>query len=118
MSAAEHYQTWVKMITALYVLDILAQESAHGNKIAEEIKRRTQGTSTPNPNALYPLLRKMEERGYIVGSWDNPDTRNKRVYTITEQGEAYIPALREKVAQRILESQQKLEILYNDLIGK
>jgi PadR family transcriptional regulator, regulatory protein PadR len=115
MAATEDYKTWVKMITGLYILDILERSPAHGNKIAEEIKSRTAGTLTSNPNALYPLLRVMEERNYIVGTWDNPDTRNRRVYTITETGVSYIPTLREKVAHRINEMQRKLEILHNDL---
>ncbi len=109
------YITWVKSFTGLYILIILEQGQAHGNKIAEVIKGRTLGTVSPNPNALYPLLRAMEERGYVVGNWDNPETRNKRVYSITEQGRAYIPILREKVQERINQAEQKLQILRKDL---
>lgn len=116
MPTSEDYKSWVKMITGLYVLSILERGPAHGNKIAEEMKSRTGGTITPNPNALYPLLRRMEEKNYIVGNWDNPDTRNKRVYTITELGLACIPALREKVTQRLKAALKKLEILRKDLL--
>ncbi|HWR42660.1 PadR family transcriptional regulator [Sporomusa sp.] len=110
------HQTWVKSIVGLYVLILLEQEPMHGNKIAEEIRNRTKTAISPNPNALYPLLRVMEERGYIAGNWSNPETRNKRVYSITEQGLAYIPALREKVRIRLDESERKLQILREDLL--
>lgn len=112
------YKTRVKALVGLYILTILEQSPAYGNEIAELIKGRTLGMISPNPNALYPLLRKMEERGYIVGSWDKPDTRNKRVYSITEQGVSYIPTLREIVRQRINESERKLQILRRDLFGE
>lgn len=115
-SKENDYKTWIKSIIGLYVLVLLEQEAAHGNKIAEEIRRRTHDTISPNPNALYPLLRAMEERGYITGSWNNPETRNKRVYAITEQGLAFIPVLREKVRARLDELERKIQILRKDLL--
>lgn len=111
------YQTWVKMITGLYILLILQSGPAHGNKIADEIKRHTAGAMRPNPNALYPLLRLMEERGYVSGNWDNPETRNKRIYHISATGAQYIPDLQAKVKERLDESLKKLEILRDDLFG-
>jgi len=113
----DSYQTWVKMLTGLYVLTILQQEPAHGHKIAGEIRRRTDGAISPNPNALYPLLRIMEERGYVAGGWENPDTRGKRIYRITAEGTAYIPILRTKFAQRLEEAEQRLQILRRDLLS-
>ncbi|MEG6586656.1 PadR family transcriptional regulator [Dendrosporobacter sp. 1207_IL3150] len=112
----DNYQTWVKIITGLYVLVILEKEPAHGNKLASEIKRRTEGTISPNSNALYPLLRIMEELGYINGSWENPDTKGKRIYKITDEGVAYIPILREKFEKRLEQAEQRLEILRKDLL--
>jgi len=61
-SKKDEYKTGVKIITGLYILKIVQNGPAYGNKIAEEIKARTQNSITPNPNALYPLLRKMEGR--------------------------------------------------------
>lgn len=113
---ADGYQTWIQTITGLYILLILECEPAHGHKIAGEIKRRTEGTISPNPNALYPLLRTMEERGYIAGSWDNPDTRGKRIYELTVEGVACIPPLRAKFQQRLVEAERRLQILRHDLL--
>ena len=40
----------------------------------------------PSPGMVYPLLREMEEKGYIIGSWDQPDKRSIRRYRITDEG--------------------------------
>lgn len=113
---SDEYQTWIKIVTALYVLIILEREPAHGHKIAGEIEQRTSGTVSPNSNALYPLLRAMEERGYISGNWDNPDTRAKRIYNLTAEGTAYLPILRMKFQQRLEDAERRLQILRSDLL--
>lgn len=111
----DDYIPWVKLILALYVLKILQEGSAYGNKIAEEIKERTQGLIMPNTNSLYPLLRIMEERGYIIGKWDNPDRRGKRIYKITELGMHYIPTLEEKARDRFIQIEDTIAVLRKNL---
>ena len=114
-SKIDDYKTGVKMITGLYILKIIKNGPAYGNKIADEIKERTQQVIMPNPNALYPLLRKLEEDGYVTGEWDNPGTRSKRIYTITDAGSSLIPILQDKVKDRFLERERKIAILRKDL---
>lgn len=112
----DEHQTWVNTIMGLYILTILEQGPAHGHRIASEIKCRTEGVISPNPNALYPLLRLLEDKDYIAGNWENPDTRGKRIYKITAEGSAYIPALRVKFKQRLLDAERKLALLRRDLL--
>ena len=114
-SKSDEYKTGVKIITGLYILKLLQNKPAYGNKMAEEIKKRTQNLIMPNPNALYPLLRKMEEDGYITGQWDNPGTHSKRVYTITETGSSLVPVLQERVKERLVERERRIAILREDL---
>lgn len=111
------YISYMRLVLGLYILRILQYEPAHGNKIAEEIKRRTQNAYAPNPNALYPLLRKMEEKKYIIGRWDSPDTRGKRIYTITEGGAAIIPDLELTLEERLGKLEWKISILRTDLLA-
>ncbi|WP_378953295.1 PadR family transcriptional regulator [Pelosinus sp. sgz500959] len=113
-----NYETLMNLIIGLYILKILQQESAYGNKLATEIKHRTQGAYTPNTNALYPLLRIMEEKGYIVGEWDSLVTRGKRIFTITEVGIARIPALEVMLQERIEDVERRMAILRTDLLGQ
>lgn len=112
-----NYTTLINLIIGLYILKILQHGPAYGNKIATEIKNRTQEAYTPNTNALYPLLRLLEERGYIVGEWDSPITRGKRIFTITEVGIARIKPLEVMMAERIQEVEKKMAILRRDLLG-
>ncbi|MDF9409703.1 PadR family transcriptional regulator [Pelotomaculum isophthalicicum JI] len=110
-------ETLMRLIIGLYILKILQQGPAHGNKLATEIKRRTKDIYTPNTNALYPLLRTMEERGYICGEWDNPVTRGKRVYTIKDAGVARIPALESMMEDKLKQAERWITILRTDLLG-
>ena len=114
-SKSDEYKTGVKMITGLYILKILQKGPAYGNQMAEEIKERTQNLITPNPNALYPLLRKLEEDGYIAGEWENPETHSKHVYTITDTGCLLVTVLQNKVKERFIERQRKIAILREGL---
>ena len=111
----DDYKTGVKIITGLYILKILKSGAAYGNKISEQIKMQTQNLLTPNPNALYPLLRKMEEDGYVTGEWNNPETHSKRIYTITNTGIALIPVLEDKVKKRFVQTEKQIAILREDL---
>lgn len=112
------YKTWLKIITGLYILTILQRGPAHGNKLNEDIQLLTEGLHTPNPNLLYPLLRTMEEKGYITGHWDNPSTRNKRIYSITPQGVASIPAWQDKVEEQMTQLERKLAVVRRNLLEK
>ncbi|MBU2699853.1 DNA-binding PadR family transcriptional regulator [Sporomusaceae bacterium BoRhaA] len=104
-------KTWIKIVTALFILKIVARQSAYGNQIAEEIKRITQQTLQPNPNFLYPLLRTMEEEGYLEGKWENPTTRSKRIYIITPSGRNYVQILQEKVYAKFLEIERRQQAI-------
>jgi DNA-binding PadR family transcriptional regulator len=109
--------SYVRLVLAVYILKILQKEPVHGNKLAEEIKRRTQGAYTPNTNALYPLLRTMEEKGHVVGKWDSLVTRSKRVYSITDAGIARRPILESMLGERLDQVEWKVAILRKDLLG-
>ncbi len=71
----------------LLVLHLIRAEPSYGNQLIESIEAMTQGLVSVNPNTMYPLLRTMEEQGLIVGSWEHPDRRTRRFYSITEPGE-------------------------------
>lgn len=76
------------------------------------------GEHKPHPNNLYPLLRSLEEKGYINGNWDNPDTRGKRIYSITTLGIEIIPVVREKARQRLDELEKKIKVLRQVLFNE
>ena len=112
-------KTWVKKITALYILRLLDEQgAAYGNQLIEEIGARSKNILRPNPNSMYPLLRLMEERGYVIGKWEHPDRKSKRIYEITDFGREKIAPLEEKVSERFVEIEKDIRILRSDLIKK
>jgi PadR family transcriptional regulator, regulatory protein PadR len=70
----------------LLVLHLIQREPAYGNRLIEEIEAMTEGVISANPNTIYPLLRDLEAQGMIAGSWEHPDRRTRRYYSITPAG--------------------------------
>jgi DNA-binding PadR family transcriptional regulator len=70
----------------LVVLGLIAEEPRHGYDIIKALEARFQGAYSPSPVAIYPMLQMMEEADLIVSEANG----NKRRYSITEQGRAYL----------------------------
>ena len=81
----------------LLVLHLLLRAPAYGNRLIDEIEEITDGTISVNPNTMYPLLREMEGRGLVDGSWEHPDRRTRRYYSITPAGRREYRRLRAEV---------------------
>ena len=64
----------------------------------ERIVAMTAGSVlSVNPNTMYPLLRQLEGRGLIEGSWEHPERRSRRYYSLTDDGRAEYARLVEEV---------------------
>lgn len=72
----------------LLIFHLIRAEPSYGNQLIDAIETLTQGVISVNPNTMYPLLRDLEGKGMIEGSWEHPDKRTRRFYSITESGEA------------------------------
>ena len=105
---------WKRLLTATFVLDTLCRESSYGNKIEKEIYARTNKVYRPNPNELYPVLRYMESKGYVVSEWDAPDRRSKRIYSITEKGKQAAEYTREKVLAWLVNIRAFIDTIENE----
>jgi PadR family transcriptional regulator, regulatory protein PadR len=70
----------------LLVLHLIQRHPDYGNRLIEEIEEITEGVISVNPNTIYPLLRELEAAGLIEGSWEHPDKRTRRYYSITAEG--------------------------------
>lgn len=79
----------------LLVLALVAETPRHGYEIGKLITDRSDGTITFNMASLYPLLYRMERRGWIVGEWrEQPKQRRRRYYRITAEGEEILDGQR------------------------
>ena len=71
------------------VLSLLEAETRHGYELQKLIESRSDGVLSFNVASLYPLLYRMEERGWIVGRWiEKSGERRKRFYRLTAAGKA------------------------------
>jgi PadR family transcriptional regulator, regulatory protein PadR len=78
----------------LLILSLLEARSRHGYEISKMIDIQSAGDLRFNAASLYPLLYRLEKRGWIEGRWvEKPSQRRRRYYRITAAGKK---VLREK----------------------
>ncbi len=75
-----------KTLFPVLILHFLEGGPDHGYGLMQRIEAVCAGLFGVNTNTIYPLLRRLEERGFISGSWEHPTKRSRRVYSITPAG--------------------------------
>ena len=71
----------------LLILSLLDALPRHGYDLSKLIETRSGGTLKFHLDSLYPLLYRLEERGWIKGTWvEKPDERRRRFYKVTAEG--------------------------------
>jgi len=71
----------------LLILSLLESRARHGYEIGKLIDARSGGDLRFNAASLYPLLYRLEQRGWIEGRWvEKAGQRRRRYYRITKQG--------------------------------
>ena len=101
----------------LLVLHIVREEPAYGNSIMARIREISAGVMSVSPNTIYPLLRRLEEKGYVEGNWERPDTRSRRFYRITPRGEEKYAEIKERFEVHLLRVREAIESLHRELYG-
>ena len=77
------------------ILSLVEARARHGYDIAQLIEQRSGGTITFHAASLYPLLYKLEKRGWIEGQWtEKAGERRRRVYKLTRDGRKVLAAHR------------------------
>lgn len=77
------------------VLSLLEHERRHGYELNKLIELRSRGVLTFHIASLYPLLYRMEDRGWIAGRWvEKAGERRRRFYSITAAGRRALEELR------------------------
>jgi transcriptional regulator len=71
----------------LIVLSLLEHQARHGYEIGKLIASQSKGTLKLNAASLYPLLYRLEQRGWIDGKWiEKAGQRRRRYYRLTAAG--------------------------------
>jgi len=75
----------------LLVLAILDGPPRHGYEMARLIDARSEGRLKFQAATLYPLLYKLEKRGWLEGRWvEKAGQRRRRFYRLTAAGRAVL----------------------------
>lgn len=79
----------------LLILSLVAERARHGYEMSKLIEERSEGALRFNVASLYPLLYRLEKRGWIEGRWsDKTGQRRRRHYKLTPTGRKVLAAQR------------------------
>jgi len=77
----------------LLILSLLEFRERHGYDISRLIEQRSEGALAFRVASLYPLLYRLENRGWIRGRWvEKAGQRRRRYYRLTDQGRKVLSA--------------------------
>jgi len=81
----------------LMVLSVIEGEPRHGYDIGKLIEIRSGGKIQFHITSLYPVLYRMENRGWIKGRWvEKEGVRRRCYYHLTKEGEKVLAGERRK----------------------
>jgi PadR family transcriptional regulator len=79
----------------LLILSLVEVRPRHGYEISKLIQARSDGVLRFNVASLYPLLYRLEKRGWIQGRWvEKAGQRRRRYYKLTREGRKVLAAQR------------------------
>ena len=80
----------------LMILSLVEARPRHGYEISKLIEARSEGVVRFNVASLYPLLYRLEQRGWIKGRWvEEEGQRRRRFYRLTPEGRKVLAAQRQ-----------------------
>ena len=79
----------------LLILSLVEARPRHGYEISKLIEQRSGGALRFYVASLYPLLYRLEKRGWLEGRWVEKDgQRRRRYYRLTRQGRKVLASQR------------------------
>jgi transcriptional regulator len=79
----------------LLILSLLESRERHGYDLAKQIENQSRGVIEFQVASLYPMLYRLEKRGWIAGRWlEKPGQRRRRFYKLTRTGRSVLAAER------------------------
>jgi poly-beta-hydroxybutyrate-responsive repressor len=89
---------WSRSWCVPVILLMLRQWNSYGYELMEKLT--TFGLQAMNPGTFYRTLRQMEKDGMVISTWDTSAAGPaRRIYAITEVGEAYLKFWAESLDQ-------------------
>lgn len=86
---------WRRGSAELLILSLIEARPRHGYEISKLIEQRSDGAVRFYVASLYPLLYRLENRGWIQGRWvEKSGQRRRRYYRLTRQGRKVLASQR------------------------
>lgn len=92
-----------EILSSLWKIHILHHAGKHpvvGNWMLQELREHGYDVS---PGTLYPLLHRMEERGWLSSEKQGDSTRAPRAYSLTSSGEQVLATVRTALHELVRE---------------
>ena len=84
----------------MLILTLLVRRPMHGYELAKLIEARSAGAVRFKAASLYPLLYRLERRGWIQGRWvEQSGERRRRHYRVTADGQRRLDVQRRTWAE-------------------
>src|SRR6202048_3578384 len=106
-----------KTVFPALVLQMLHAQPDSGYGLMQRIGS-LGGIFPVNPNTIYPLLRRLEERGFIRGELDASTKRGTMLYRITDTGEERLERIKANFKPYLTNLIAALETMRRDLYGE
>lgn len=84
------FNTGATLLDAL-VLSAVSQKDTYGYKITQDVRAVVEVSES----TLYPVLRRLQKDGHLAAYDQEYAGRNRRYYTITQEGEKHLALCRE-----------------------
>jgi transcriptional regulator len=96
MGSPANDREWKKGSAEFLILSLVEDQPRHGYDISKLIEARSGGALRFHVTSLYPLLYRLEERGWIDGKWvEKEGQRRRRYYYITPAGQKIVAEQRQ-----------------------
>lgn len=76
------------------LLAALEAGPAHGYRVVEALKERSDGSFDLPEGTVYPALHRLERSGLLASGWETAGGRRRRVYRLTRRGRTELAARR------------------------
>ncbi len=75
------------------VLMLLSRGEMYGYEISKTLEMLSGGVLRIDEGTLYPMLRRLENEGYVVAEWRFHGGKARRYYRITSKGVLFLEAI-------------------------
>ncbi len=86
----------------MLILKTLSLQPMHGLGISRRMEQLTEGAFSVKPGSLFPALHRLEQEGWIEGSWgESENNRRAKFYELTGAGRRRLGEERESWAHAL-----------------